>query len=301
MIKNLCILAVLPLLLFGAINANAQGGAELGIASYYSDSFHGNETAHGEIYDKNKLTAAHKIHPNGTKLRVTRLDNNKSVVVTVNDRGPYISGRAVDLSKAAAERLGIVDDGVAEVKIEVVGQSSVTETSASAEKSTKPVRKTVPDSYEEPRPKRITDTGSSSTKISSNSTSKAKPATKSKASTSSATTARRPTSTAAKARLVGKEFEQYGIYKINIAYPEKGNYGVQVASLTNHENVFRQVADLQEKSFDDILVNIEKGKDKPVYKIILGPFDSEASAENYRKNLASRYKIKGFVVTLNEE
>ena len=89
--RFLCI----PVFFLLTISLNAQ---EYGLASYYDDAFQGRKTAYGETYDKDKLTAAHKKHPKGTRLRITRLDNKQSVVVKVNDKGPYIKGRVVDLS-----------------------------------------------------------------------------------------------------------------------------------------------------------------------------------------------------------
>lgn len=87
-------------------------------ASWYGNRFHGKETANGEIYDEMGLTAAHKTLPFGTILKVTNLRNNKSIFVRINDRGPYIDGRDLDLSKASAKALGMVKRGVVKVKIE---------------------------------------------------------------------------------------------------------------------------------------------------------------------------------------
>jgi len=92
------------------------------IASWYGEDFDGNETASGEIYDMTALTAAHRSLPLGTKIRVTNLKNNRSLVLRVNDRGPYISGRALDVSMAAAEQLGFLRAGLAEVQIEIMSQ-----------------------------------------------------------------------------------------------------------------------------------------------------------------------------------
>ncbi len=88
-----------------------------GLASYYADSYEGKTTANGEIYRQGKITAAHKTLPFGTKVEVTNLSNNKSVVVRINDRGPYIRGRIIDLTKAAAREIDMVGAGVAKVKI----------------------------------------------------------------------------------------------------------------------------------------------------------------------------------------
>lgn len=96
------------------------GHAQTGIASYYGPHFRGRTTACGQKFNPRKLTAAHKELPCGTRVRVTRRDTGKSVVVTINDRGPYIKGRVIDLSKAAAKRLKMVRKGIVSVNITVV-------------------------------------------------------------------------------------------------------------------------------------------------------------------------------------
>lgn len=91
-----------------------------GTASYYGKRFQGRKTASGEPFDMHQLTAAHKKLPFGSKVLVTNLGNNRSVVVTINDRGPYSKNRIIDLSKAAAKRIGMIQAGVVKVKVEVL-------------------------------------------------------------------------------------------------------------------------------------------------------------------------------------
>jgi len=93
---------------------------EIGVASYYGEKFHGKKTASGEIFDMYKISAAHKEYPLGTIVRVTNLNNGKSLVLKINDRGPFIKGRIIDLSYAAAEELDFVLEGTTTVKIEVL-------------------------------------------------------------------------------------------------------------------------------------------------------------------------------------
>lgn len=93
---------------------------QTGKASFYADKFEGSPTASGEKYKHGKLTAAHKSLPFGTRVKVTNLANNEEVEVVINDRGPYVENRVIDLSKSAAEKLGFVNQGLAEVKIEVL-------------------------------------------------------------------------------------------------------------------------------------------------------------------------------------
>lgn len=95
------------------------------VASYYADKFNGRKTANGEIFDMNGYTAAHKDLPFGTQLKVTNLANGKSVVVRVNDRGPFVAGREIDLSKAAAAKLDMMGNGTANVSIEIVSASDL--------------------------------------------------------------------------------------------------------------------------------------------------------------------------------
>lgn len=98
----------------------AMAKAETGLASWYGGKFHGRMTSSGEVFDTNTLTAAHRTLPFGTIVRVTDLDNGKSVLVKINDRGPFVDGRIIDLSRAAAEELGMVDNGVAHVNLQIV-------------------------------------------------------------------------------------------------------------------------------------------------------------------------------------
>jgi len=114
---------VLPLacicgLLTAASAQSVQPASETGIASWYGAPYHGQRSASGETYDQEKLTAAHRTLPFGTKVRVRRLDSEASVVVRINDRGPFVKSRVIDLSHAAAVQLGIT--GLAPVTLEVV-------------------------------------------------------------------------------------------------------------------------------------------------------------------------------------
>ncbi len=94
--------------------------SDVGVASFYGAEFAGRATASGEIFNPSALTAAHNSYPFGTKLRVTNLKNNMTVVVVINDRGPHVAGRIIDLSRGAAEKIGMVNDGVSRVRLEVI-------------------------------------------------------------------------------------------------------------------------------------------------------------------------------------
>lgn len=94
--------------------------SHVGLASWYGPGFHGRRTASGKRFDMAALTAAHPTLPFGSRVRVTNLANGRSVVVRINDRGPYVKPRIIDLSRAAAEALGFLDDGVTRVRLDLL-------------------------------------------------------------------------------------------------------------------------------------------------------------------------------------
>ena len=116
--------------------ASANGFSETGRASWYGPDFHGKKTASGETYNKYAFTAAHKTLPFGTRVNVKNLDNGLSTTVVINDRGPFKSGRIIDLSYSAAQKIGMVGTGTARVKISTIGSvansSKSTATTSSA-------------------------------------------------------------------------------------------------------------------------------------------------------------------------
>lgn len=129
------------ILLFATVITLGQAQiTEIGQASFYADKFDGRVTASGEIFDQNKLTAAHRTLPFGSKIKVTNLENSKSVIVTVNDRGPFVNDRVIDISKSAAQKLDFSANGTARVKIEVIfipnGNSEVKSYSPSDQQAT---------------------------------------------------------------------------------------------------------------------------------------------------------------------
>jgi rare lipoprotein A len=130
-LRGCLVLVVLALATVGCATArrtsvpDSAGGPEPGtrldgMASWYGQQHQGRPTASGEAFDMNKLTAAHRTLPFGTRLRVTNVENGKSVVVRVNDRGPHVPGRVLDLSYRAAQALGMTDTGVARVEVVVL-------------------------------------------------------------------------------------------------------------------------------------------------------------------------------------
>ena len=117
-------------------------GVQVGVASWYGPGFHGNHTANGEIYDQYELTAAHPSLALGTRVMVTNLENGRAVQVRINDRGPFVGGRAIDLSYAAAHSIGMVGPGTVRVRIEVLGPATLAATARVA--ATAPSRPSPP-------------------------------------------------------------------------------------------------------------------------------------------------------------
>lgn len=142
--------------------AHARGFTENGLASWYGRDFHGKSTANGERYNMYGMTAAHKTLPLGTIVRVTNKKNGKSIVVRVNDRGPFVSGRIIDLTKTGADKIGMLAAGTAPVRIEAIGDSIAPSSSAmKAATKKKPTRKSpAPVVASTPPPSHIESDGS---------------------------------------------------------------------------------------------------------------------------------------------
>ncbi len=249
---------------------------EMGKAGYYADSLHGRKTASGEKYDKNDFTCAHKSLPFGTKVRVTRLDNKKTVVVRVNDRGPFVDGFVVDISRAAAEEIGLVRDGVTRVKVEVIEASTKARVAAETDGNTKllTAREATKQS-----PKGITAASKT-----------IKPATYNND----------PTPNSSRSSAVKTSTE---LYKVDLKKSEKAGYGVQLVTLYDADNVLPELKKLQGQWPGKSLVLVEKNSGdntEAIYKVIIGPYDDKKTSEGQQK-LAAKKGYKGcFVVDLEE-
>jgi rare lipoprotein A len=291
---------LLPMFLLLTVSAMAQ---EYGFASYYSDRYQGRRTAYGDIYDKNKMTCSHKKHPYGTLLKVTRLDNNKSVVCKVIDKGPYTKGRIVDLSRAAAEEIDLIQEGVARVRVEVYRRDDTPV--AQQERRREPAEP--PAEYEAPSPSRSTQEPNPSTRPSrsaeeSTTRTRESQSREPAARTERSAPAEKPAVKSDPNKLVGQDYKKYGLYKIQLQRGPQGGFGVQVMVVSDSESVMRAISSLQERGFTNILVSVEQGQNQQtLYKIILGPFNTRPQAENYQGNLRERYNISGFIVDLAEK
>lgn len=274
-IAYLCAFTLCGVMLSSFTQNNA---AEVGKCGIYADSFHGRTTASGEKYNKDALTCSHKTLAFGTKVRVTRLDNKKSVVVRVNDRGPFIEGYVVDVSGAAAKELDIVKTGSAKVKVEVVetAESSLA-SDAQAEADAVAAKQT--------------------TQTQPAATTAAKPA--SYSNTTAVNTTPKGVAATGAAATGPQSAPTSNLYKIDITQSEKKGFGIQIASLNDANGVLPFMNELQTKYAGKVLVNVLRDEfNNPTYKVIVGPFADKKSAESTQKTIAQKYK-KTMVVDLS--
>lgn len=259
------------LLLLASTGLFAQ--SQEGMASYYNDKYQGARTFSGEPYDKNDLTCAHKTYPMGTNLKVTNLANDKSVVVRVNDRESSAT-RIIDVSRAAAKEIGLLSSGTARVRLEVVTK---------AEKPQETLAE-VPKKVEE--------------KPQAPDTPKAEEATPKKEKPE---TTPGPAPDAQPSAIKSAEYEPFDLLAISLKKPAKQGFGVQVAGLSSEESLFKMLASLDDQWFSSVLVNVQKNeKGEPIYKVILGQFETEKEAKAYRSDLKKKKKLEGFVVDLSK-
>ena len=264
--------------------------SETGLASVYSSAFQGSKTANGEIFNNDELTAAHRSLPFGALVRITRADDGRSVIVRINDRGPFVNDHITDLSRAAATKLGIKNESdVVSVQIELleknndahfISNSTIEPASGREEIYTKSVSSTT-----------VKHAANSAKKISEKNiktvvTSKSVP-------TSYNTSLKKSSNKVAVANL------NAGLYKSESKINLKGKFAVQVVSIVNPENVEKTVSEFRKQNCSNVFVQIGADKtDKPVYRILLGTFSSQKSAEIFLKNNKCCRIMKAFVVRL---
>lgn len=283
-------IAILCFSLFFTAQIQAQ---EFGKASYIDLAYQGGITASGEPYNGNEFTAAHKIHPFGTQLKVTRQDNGRSVIVRVNDRGPHIKGRIVDLSYAAAKTLDMIRDGVIDVKVEVIGKTSAAKP-ATASNTTASTNTPTANPLAAVTPRTASDNNTTTAKGGT----AAQTSTQTVPSRSSLPVTKNQT-TDYNDRLLTKNYEKFGLYEIKILEVNKAGYGVQIASLSSYENAMKQLTRLQAKKINNALLSVEQSAAGAMaFKVIVGPYESRDAAKKQEARLRKLLKVKGFVVDL---
>lgn len=261
-------LATLLLALAGTVSAQIT---EVGLASFYADKFDGRMTASGETFSQKKMTAAHRTLPFGTVVRVTNLDNNLSVDVTINDRGPFVEKRIIDLSKAAAEKLKFVSKGTASVKVEVLTlPESNAATAAEPKRSSSPAWPGKQQPAAEPSVA-------------------AEPAVVQPAAEPESASVRQTQVTEVQAPA-----NEY--FKIESTPIHPKGFGVQLASFQEAANLVKRCAEIKSLINKDIMIQIGDKDGVKVYRIIAGPFETREKAEHFNKKLTD---FSGsFIVTL---
>ncbi len=252
----------LTALLLAAVSGAMAQITEVGVASFYADKFDGKTTASGETFSQKKLTAAHRTLPFGTVVRVTNLDNNISVDVTVNDRGPFVDKRIIDLSKAAAEKLKFVDKGTASVKVEVISLPESNAASASEMKRTSstPAWPGSQSAVDDQPVEAQTETAPRTTQVTE----------------------------------VQAPANEY--FKIESTPIHPKGFGVQLASYQEAANLVKRCAEIKSLVNKDIMIQIGDKDGVKVYRIIAGPFETREKAEHFNKKLTD---FSGsFIVTL---
>lgn len=235
---------------------------QTGKASFYSDKFEGRPTASGEIYKHNLSTAAHRKLPFGTKVKVTNLENNRTAIVKINDRGPFIRGRIIDLSRSVANSLGIADSGVTDVRIEVLDENATVsnEKAEYVEPKTTNNKKQQVEQISQVKKERAEDFENLSKETSET-----------------------------------KEFYELQVNEVNPDF-----YGVQVASFQESDNLLKLVNNLKLSYNSEVLVQIKKVDDLKVYTIILGQFKNRQAAENFKTKLQDKYP-GSFIVDMTKK
>jgi rare lipoprotein A len=229
LMKKLIGLVFLLSLTFGLIAQKSFTGK----AIYYADRYDGRATASGEIFHQSDLTAAHASLPFNTLVKVINPQNNKSVIVTINDRMPAGKGRVIQLSKSAAQKIDMVELGEVKVKVEILGDKSL--------------------------------------------------------------------------MYSGKQYnvsENRFLLEMKVPTIPLAGYGIQVASLNDMANLYKALADLSVDWGNNLLVYVDNTSTIPLYKLIIGPFETRVKAEYYQKNMeliyGSKPKWKGFVIDFSE-
>ncbi|GJM33646.1 MAG: hypothetical protein DHS20C18_26470 [Saprospiraceae bacterium] len=233
--------ALMFLLIMPGIHAQ---NIQFGEATYYSDAFQGKKTSSGERYDKKKFTAAHRTYPHGTILRVTRTDTNQSVDVKVNDCGPHTKSRIIDLSRAAAEKINLVNDGIAYVQLEVVKMGR-----GRAPCGTR--ASDIPASYDNTSGEGVTIKGTPSA-------------------------------------------PSQGTFRLDALNPIQKGFAVQVASFRHFDYANNKANELKGKGFQNVLISMQGN----VHKVVIGPFNTRDEAKVYQGNLKRKYKMNGFIISL---
>ena len=261
---------------------------ETGIAMYYADYLHGQSTAMGEIYSKYEMTCSHRYHPKGTLLKVTRLDNGKSVTVRVNDKGSFPGDVVVSLSMAAAMQLDLSKAGKSAVTVEMVGTSSLNPINPNRENLV--ARDAIAQNYQ---PATYNTTPSA-------------PAANDRLTPKGGGGAFQWNNTAAKGAVLNNEMPaSYDANMRSVTMPPNTNlnigYGIQIGSYGVYDNADRQIGNLRNAGVSNAFVKEGlTSTGSKIYRVMVGSFNSRNDAQDYLQSLRNQYVADGIVVDLSK-
>jgi len=237
----------------------AQSGyVQEGKASFYADKFEGRTTASGERYSHAKSTCAHLSLPFGTLVKVTQISSGESVVVRVNDRGPFVPNRIIDLSRSAAEKLGFISEGVTDVRIEVLdNEGNVLPQTPPSKPKENPETKN-PRPTTQPQPQHFDKP---------NVAPQPQPQPQPQPSVSS----------------------DYELYELNITKQQPGGFTIQIKSYREMENLLRIVDELKSSLKENVRVQVATVNGERVYRLMVGKFSTRIEAEKNRDRIAKSY------------
>lgn len=254
----------LSLIVLLCFNTNAQVGfTQEGMASYYANEFEGRTTASGERFSHKKATCAHMSIPFGALIKITNLENNTTAIVRVNDRGPFVPDRIVDVSQSVAERLGMIGKGTVKVRIEVVDNNGYSIQKAEpVQQSQKPEIPVVTNQPKVEKETAIT----------------------------------KKTETTEKVEEKKKETE---LFTLKVEASEAKGFSIQIGSYKELVNVLRIAADIQNTTKKETKIQVTTINGEKIYRLMVGSFSNRKEAETAKEKIAIVYK-DSFIVELKE-
>lgn len=254
----------LSLIVLLCFNTNAQVGfTQEGMASYYANEFEGRTTASGERFSHKKATCSHMSIPFGALIKITNLENNTTAIVRVNDRGPFVPDRIVDVSQSVAERLGMIGKGTVKVRIEVVDNNGYSIQKAEpVQQSQKPEIPVVTNQPKVEKETAIT----------------------------------KKTETTEKVEEKKKETE---LFTLKVEASEAKGFSIQIGSYKELANVLRIAADIQNTTKKETKIQVTTINGEKIYRLMVGSFSNRKEAETAKEKIAIVYK-DSFIVELKE-
>lgn len=273
----LTIALVSPIIMLGQ-----TGYVQEGKASFYADKFEGRTTASGERYSHSRNTCAHLTLPFGTLVKVTNLDNDKSLVVRVNDRGPFVPNRIIDLSRSAAETLGFINEGIADVKIEAIDEDGriLDSPRHKQQKGTQVAPKKQEQSAQRQKEQKSPPRAEKPVE-------KKEKERQTKGHHSSKVSATVPSQAASENEL----------YELVVKSQNPSGYSVQIGSYKELVNLLRIASDISNSLNENVRVQVSNVNGDKVYRLLVGNFKLHREADRFKEKISNIYN-DCFVVNL---